>query len=184
MPDEPDEPGHETSETVETEAGYRADDLASFLQRSYLAVDGLWFVKAEEALGYDAALRLDEEVWRIMPKIQARRARDILGISEATLKALCRALGLKLAAEGNSFQACLDGGADLDIRVSRCAWLDAIRSSGRESIAPDICRRICAPEMAIWANEFSANIRFECRGKMGAGDTCCHLHFHKKEPAV
>lgn len=158
---------------------YTDAELAAFLQRSYLAVDGLWFVKAEEAMGYDAALRLDEAVWRIMPKIQARRAREVLGISGGSLDDLGSALGLKLEAEGAVSEAAMTKAHALDIHVTHCAWINAVRRSGREAIAPDICRRICEPEMAIWAAEFSEDIRFECRGRMGAGDSCCHMHFVK-----
>ncbi len=55
--------------------------LIEYLRRSYTAVDGLWFVMVEEAYGFQQALELDEQVWEILPKIQARQARQVLGIT-------------------------------------------------------------------------------------------------------
>ena len=44
--------------------------VADYFNRSYKAVDGLWFLKVEEKYGFDTALELDNEVWKILPKIQ------------------------------------------------------------------------------------------------------------------
>ena len=52
--------------------------LVEYLRRSYFVVDGLWFVKTEETSSFDHALDLDEEVWRILAKIQTRKARELL----------------------------------------------------------------------------------------------------------
>jgi len=46
--------------------------IVEYFKRSYTAVDGLWFMKVEEIYGFDTALDIDEEVWKVMPKIQAR----------------------------------------------------------------------------------------------------------------
>ena len=74
---------------------YNDRQMAELLRRSYMAVDGLWFVFAEQREGYEAALALDEEVWKVMPKIQARKAREVLGAAPEGLEALGQCLGLK-----------------------------------------------------------------------------------------
>ena len=56
-----------------------SQQVAEYFSRSYRAVDGLWFMKVEEKLGFDAALELDNEVWKVMPKIQARMIKQFLG---------------------------------------------------------------------------------------------------------
>ena len=48
------------------------EQTADYLHKSYAAVDGLWFMKVEEAEGFDKALDIDEKVWQVMPKIQAK----------------------------------------------------------------------------------------------------------------
>lgn len=49
-----------------------SQQVAEYFRRSYKAVDGLWFMKIEEKHGFDAALELDNEVWKVMPNIQTR----------------------------------------------------------------------------------------------------------------
>ncbi|MHB1377104.1 MAG: DUF6125 family protein, partial [Candidatus Humimicrobiaceae bacterium] len=46
--------------------------VKEYLQNSYAKVDGLWFLKTEEQFGFEKALESDLEVWKVMPKIQAR----------------------------------------------------------------------------------------------------------------
>lgn len=46
-------------------------EIAEYLHRCYTAVDGLLFVKVEEKCGFDIALDIDKEVWKVMPKIQS-----------------------------------------------------------------------------------------------------------------
>ncbi len=154
-----------------------AQRLWEFIRRSYIAADGLWFLKCEEELGFGEALRLDELVWRTMPRIQARRAREMLGLEGNGLAQLSEALGLKLSAEGHRFRRSLADG-ELRVRVTECPWLQAIRRSGRDSIAPDICGRICEPEMGLWAEQFGCQgCIFTCR--MSDGADCCRMVFRE-----
>jgi hypothetical protein len=41
--------------------------ISELWHRSYTAVDGLWFMKVEERYGFEAALDLDDEVWKGQP---------------------------------------------------------------------------------------------------------------------
>ena len=61
------------------------EQKTEYFRRSYTAVDGLWFMKVEERMGFEQALQIDEAVWRILPKIQARalRVREIDARREA-----------------------------------------------------------------------------------------------------
>ena len=47
--------------------------IAEYYHRSFSVVDGLWFMKIEERYGFEAALDIDSEVWKVVPKIQARK---------------------------------------------------------------------------------------------------------------
>ncbi|MCJ7722279.1 DUF6125 family protein, partial [Candidatus Bathyarchaeota archaeon] len=62
-----------------------SQQVADFFNRSYKAVDGLWFMKVEEKYGFDAALELDNEVWKVMAKIQARKIKSFLGLKNAPI---------------------------------------------------------------------------------------------------
>lgn len=139
--------------------------IADFLRRSYFAVDGLWFVKAEEQHGFDDAMALDEAVWDVMSKVQARKARSILGIDGNTLAEFVRAFSLKLDAEGFDFVAEIsEKQAAIIIKV--CPWFEILKSSGRTAIAETIADRICAREYAGWTREFGGHIEVAFEGRL------------------
>jgi len=134
-----------------------------YLKKSYFAVDGLWFVHCEEELGHAKALDLDRRIWRVLPKIQARRACELLGLERKGWADFHRALDLKLDAEG---YGCLLDGPRLEIW--RCPWLDILREAGRESVAGEIGREVCLTEFTVWFREF-----FQGRGGLRPGSMMC-----------
>lgn len=134
--------------------------VADFLRRSYFVVDGLWFVKTEEKHGFEDAMALDEAVWDVMSKVQARKAKSLLGIRDGSLAELARAFQLKLAAEGHDYDAEL-AGDQFVLTIKVCPWYEILKSSGRTHIAETIADRICAREFGGWAREFGPGIKAE-----------------------
>lgn len=157
----------------------RSELIIEFLRRSYFAVDGLWFVVCEEALGYDEAMRLDELVWKVMPKIQARKARELLALDGDPLSDLASGLALKFAAEDYGYLARPSPPGTLRLCVDHCPWKAAIQKAGRDQIMPDICSRICHPEMTTWGKMFSEDITFEMETRGCDGEApCAFLYRH------
>ncbi|HNU39958.1 MAG TPA: DUF6125 family protein, partial [Methanothrix sp.] len=78
------------------------EQKTEYFRRSYTAVDGLWFMKVEESLGFEQALQIDEAVWRILPKIQARALKAMMNLP-AGLAGLEQVLSARLALEGFEF---------------------------------------------------------------------------------
>jgi len=147
--------------------------IADFLRRSYFVVDGLWFVKTEESRGFDEAIALDEAVWEIMSKIQARKAKSLLGIQGNSLADFARAFQLKLAAEGHDYKAELTD-QQLVLAIKVCPWYEILKTSGRTHIADIIADRICAREFAGWTREFDPKIetKFGLRLCIDNSETC------------
>lgn len=147
--------------------------IADFLRRSYFVVDGLWFVKTEEAYGFDQAVALDEAVWEVMSKVQARKARAVLGIEGNTLADLGKAFQLKFAAEGHDFRVDI-GENEVMVTIRTCPWFEVLKSSNRTHIAEVIADKICAREFAGWAKEFGPGIEldFGSRICVEGCDTC------------
>lgn len=139
--------------------------IADFLRRSYFVVDGLWFMKAEERLGFDQAMALDEAVWDVMSKVQARKARALLGIESNGLPDLMRAFQLKLASEAYEFEVSLENGRGI-ITIRVCPWFEILKSSGRTQIAEVIADRICAREYTGWITEFGGEIALEFKQRL------------------
>lgn len=151
--------------------------IAEFFRRSYTAVDGLWFMKAEEKYGFAAALDLDDEVWKVFPKVQARMLKDMMGMTSG-LEALRECFTAKLAIEGFEFDVeKLDGG--LKLSISRCPWHDAMVKSGREALSGKVGARICGTEYSLWAAEFGQGIRFKRNSEICTGAERCVLEFRE-----
>ncbi len=152
--------------------------LLSYLRRSYHAVDGLWFVMAEEAAGFEHALELDVRVWRVLAKIQARKARELLGVPGDGAEELARCFSLKLAADGHEFSVEM-GPEAVVFRVKACPWLELLRKSGREEVAARVAQAVCPTEGAVWSQEFGGEWWFEMPVMGCAGAEGCEMAFRR-----
>lgn len=157
--------------------------IVEMLRRSYFAVDGLWFVMLEEDGGLEHAMEIDERVWQVMPKIQARKARELMHADGDTPGTLVRCMALKLAAEGHRYDVSFTNPREAAIVISKCPWHDILVDSGREHLGPEIAGRICATEAAGWANEFSPGdgprIEAEMAESICNGDDRCLYIFRQ-----
>ncbi len=154
--------------------------LVEFLRRSYFTVDGLWFVKTEEKRSFEEALELDEQVWTVMPKIQARKAKQLLGLEGNSLRDLAACFGLKFAAEGFDYEVRWPSEDALEIVVRRCPWYAMLSHAGREAIANSISEKICTAEFEGWTNEFAGEISFKLEKRLCAGDGTCVIRFKEE----
>jgi hypothetical protein len=151
--------------------------ISEYLQRSYTAVDGLWFMKLEERLGFEGALDVDVAVWEVMPKIQARKLKELTGRTEG-IAALHDCFTTKLTIEGYAFTTARDPAAGaFEVGITRCPWVDLLARSRRGHLADAIGRRLCEVEHTAWAREFGGNIAFEFGERLCAGCSSCVLRF-------
>jgi len=64
-----------------------------FMQlRNLWAVDGLYFLGIEEKDGTDVATSIDAKVWAVMGKIEARKLKEFLGITQTDIPSMMKAL--------------------------------------------------------------------------------------------
>lgn len=152
------------------------EQIAEYFHRSYSAVDGLWFMKIEEKYGFDAALDIDNEVWKVFPKIQARLLKS-MGKLGTGIDALLEALTTKLKLEGFEFKtAKTDRG--FRIIVNECPWHNLMVKSKREALSGKVGTLICNTEYSAWAAELGEDIKFELKHQICAGSKSCILQFH------
>jgi len=149
--------------------------IADYLRRSYLSVDGLWFVKVEEQHGFDEALQLDAEVWRILAKIQARKACELLDLKTRTLADLAASLALKFAAEQYEYQVVNQTPDKVEIEITACPWLELLHKSGRSHLAAQVAAAICPTDFIAWAKEFDKGIAVSLPERMCNGEHGCRL---------
>ena len=151
--------------------------IAEYWHRSYRTADGLWFMKVEEKYGFDMALDIDDEVWKVFPKIQARMIKSMGGL-EKGIDGLFEAVTTKLSLEGFTFGAERDGdGGGFRIVISECPWHDIMITAGREGLSGKVGTLICNSEYSIWASEFGDDIRFELSDQICEGCKSCILKF-------
>lgn len=157
-------------------------NIAAYFQRSYTAVDGLWFIKVEEKEGFEKALDLDNEVWKILPKIQARTLKSFSNL-EHGMDALYECLTTKLSLERYLFttERFDDGG--FMVIIGECPWNSLMIKSNRQEIAGKVGTRICRTEYEVWAHEFDGNIKFEMKDFICDGDRNCILKFRNIQNA-
>jgi hypothetical protein len=163
------------------------EQKTEYFRRSYTSVDGLWFMKVEEKLGFDESLRLDEAVWKVLPKIQARALKGMMHLPGG-LAGLEQALSARLALEGFEFE--IEPQEDgLAVIVKRCPWHDMMIKSGRGKLSERVSDLICRVENSVWASEFSEldegegrdgkgwRIEFQREERICRGEGRCVLRF-------
>ncbi len=151
--------------------------IADYFHRSYAAVDGLWFMKIEEKYGLDNALDIDVEVWKVLPKIQARFIKELVG-AEQGIKGLYECFLVKLNIEGFHYNdEMIEQGKGFIIRIDECPWHNIMIKSGREKLSAKVGTRICTVEYSTWASEFDRNIKFQLGHQICEGSESCTLRF-------
>ena len=153
--------------------------IAEFCYRSYTAADGLWFMKVEEKYGFAAALGIDDEVWKVLPKIQARMLKSI-GNVENGMEALLECFTTKLTLDGFTFRVERTGDdSGFRVIIEGCPWYDLMVKSGRENLSGKVGTVICNTEYSVWASEFDDNICFELQQQICQGSQFCILQFSR-----
>lgn len=155
------------------------ESIREYLKKSYLAADGLWFVKVEEFLGFEQALEIDCRVWEILPKIQARKAIELLDLQEKGLPNLMKGLELKWEAEGFYYHY-QTAPEEINVTITHCPWYEIMIQSGRQHLAAQVGKAICSREYKTWAKELGEKIEFQMiRQKCQEGDYC-HFRFSQQ----
>lgn len=157
------------------------EQKTEYFRRCYTAVDGLWFMKVEERLGFEQALQIDEAVWEVLPKIQARTLKAMMNLPSG-LGGLEQALSARLALEGFDFEIKRQDGG-LEVEVKSCPWHQIMIKSGRAALSERVSDVICRVENETWAREFSESggeISFERKARLCRDDGVCRLWFGRK----
>jgi hypothetical protein len=151
------------------------EQIQQYLLRSYTAVDGLWFMRTEAQVGFQAALEIDRQVWAIMPKIQARHLKELLQMGNG-LNGLARCLEAKLELDGFQF-GLKESKEELTVEVHGCPWQDRIAKAGRAHLGSMIASVICPTEYTVWGEEFGCRFTPADEDRICSGKFFCQLRF-------
>jgi hypothetical protein len=153
--------------------------IADYFHRCFTAVDGLWFMKVEEKLGFEGALEIDRTVWEVFPRIQVREIKEMLGLGE-NAESLRTAFTIGLELKGFTFRV-ESHGAGFNVVIMQCPWHDTMVESGRQHLSARVGEVICPTEYSVWASEFGGilNFSFESPRRICTGADTCVLCFNK-----
>ena len=154
-----------------------SEQIADYFKRNYTAVDGLWFMKLEEKYGFETALELDNEVWKVFPKIQARFLKSAGNLGDGP-DALLESISTRFTLEDFKFSVgTLDSPGGFEVTISDCPWHNKMLKSGREQLSGRVGTLICNTEYSVWASEFGSNIQFHLKEQLCEGSPRCILRF-------
>jgi len=181
-------------------------DIVEYLRKNFTSVDGLWFVKIEELLGFEKALEIDKEVWRVLPKIQARFIKAMLeekflyiqkagafqqnltieaggkqdsqqGLTSfGTEEFFVEALRIKMRLDNFKFRLLKKPGL-VKVIINQCPWHEIMLKSKREHLSDKIGSSICITEYAVFASEFLENSSFKITSQICNSARACVFEF-------
>jgi predicted ArsR family transcriptional regulator len=135
-------------------------------------------MKMEEKYGFEAALEIDKEVWKVFPRIQARLLKSMSKMDKG-IEALVECYTARLSMENFTFHIEKSDG-NMKVIIEKCPWHEIMVKSGREQLSSRIGDVICQTECETWAREFGEGIKFESEGRICKGDKECKMEFRKK----
>jgi Family of unknown function (DUF6125) len=153
--------------------------IADYFHRSFTAVDGLWFMKVEEKLGFEGALEIDHAVWEVFPRIQAREMKNLLKLGKNS-KGLQAAITTALELKGFAYKI-ENVQNEFKVVISQCPWHETMLKSGRQNLSARIGDVICPTEYSVWAAEFGNALHFSFGSphRICNGAQTCILCFSK-----
>lgn len=171
-------------------------NIAEYLYRNFSSVDGLWFVKVEEQFGFEKALEIDKEVWKVLPKIQARFIKSCLspGIAPENITSpasnsrsevfspedlFIKALKIKLKIDHFRYRI-FSGPGFIKVRITHCPWHEIMVRSGRENLSAKVGSSICMTEYSVFASEFFKDMHFDITEKICNSAGSCIFYFKKQ----
>ena len=152
--------------------------VIDYFHRCYKAVDGLWFMKVEEKYGFDCALDVDNEVWKVMPKIQARTLKSMLKLKHGP-DALLKGLKAKLELDSFKFETEKTENG-FRITVTDCPWHNLMVKSGREKLSATVGDTICNTEYHVLVSELAETMNFKLKSQLCKSSKCCVMEFTEK----
>lgn len=145
---------------MKEEFDFGTELMAALLQRSYHAVDGLWFMMLEKETDFETALRIDKAVWSVLPKVQVKKIKELTGISGSPFaKDFLPVLKIKFALDNYDYQVLECMPERIKIKVIGCPWVELLRRSERLHLADKIGKEICPLDLGGWAGAFHPSLK-------------------------
>ena len=129
-----------------------------FMLNMLRRTDGFWFLGVEHGYGYDAAIKMNEEVWLKMGKIMTREIKEKFSIEEKGLKAIAKVLRYSPWSMISGFDI-EEKEEEVIVSVPHCRSQEARLKKGVGEYA---CKEMHLGEFESIIEEVDRDIRIEC----------------------
>ncbi|WP_432735991.1 DUF6125 family protein [Maridesulfovibrio sp. FT414] len=138
------------------------DKLGMALRSAWLAADGVWFQAIEKQADMVTAKRVNDTCWSRFSPLEARRAKDILGLPDnGGIPALKAALGVRMYAHLNRWEFTDETENSIVFRMTDCRVQTARK---RKGLADYPCKSGGITEYVGFSNEIDSRFKCECIG--------------------
>jgi hypothetical protein len=128
--------------------------------KNWIAMDGLWFQAVEQEYGIEAAVALDQNVWKQYAVIEARRIKERLHFREqGGLDALEVAFNNRLFSHVNETEILRPDKKTLVVTTKTCRVQAARERKGMPRFP---CRSVGLVEFPVFARTIDTRVRTEC----------------------
>jgi hypothetical protein len=114
--------------------GLTQGELDELLEKAFTAVDGLWFLGVEEAVGFEQAMAIDIKVWARFAETVARRLKKMWGIERATREQALRIVDIIYALGHLEVETTQEAPGRYLADTPSCPWWENLKRAGREKI--------------------------------------------------
>jgi len=131
-----------------------------FMQlRNLWTADGLYFLGIEELYGTEVATKIDARVWAVMGKIEARKLKEFLGITENDIPSMMNALQYTTWALDLEDKEIMIKKEHALIRNVHCRVQNTRMSKGLKEFG---CKPVRFGFLKAFAKEFNPDIVVKC----------------------
>ena len=135
-------------------------ELLRFYGRSYMAIDGFWYIGVKNHVDNDMALKVDHWAWDKATRFELKRLVPLAGIEGDGIDALFKFLQLVPWMQVTEYRLELESPKRGLMVVTRCSILEGMEKEG-DGREKDICSQIDAAVLRKYAAFFNPNIRVE-----------------------
>jgi hypothetical protein len=139
------------------------EKLADFVfmhLRDMWAVDGLYYLGIEERYGTEVATEIDQFVWEVMGKIEARKIKKLFDLTDTDIPTMMKGLqysGWALDLEDKEIEVHEDIAI---LRNVKCRVQNTRREKGLSEFG---CKPVRFGFLKSFAKQFNPDIKVECR---------------------
>jgi hypothetical protein len=161
--------------------GLSREDLVKyleFLSGLTMAVDGLWFMAAEKATGFDRAVEMDVKVWTWYAPLLVKRIRKNFGVDGTGLETLKQIMSHDPMWWTADLALTEDTPDWLVFEVRNCPALAAMEKMGRKQLTCEPVERAYLEALAAAVDPAIKVQALKLPPRKSPGEICCCWAFH------